>query len=157
MEFRVKYDQIFKSSSIWIATIIRIILNLLLFIIVGALIIGVIKAGADLIHSIHKPLHEILQTILLDTVFILALTELTLTLLGYLKDGRVHVRYIIDTVLVIMLNELVTLWFAGATLEKAIGLSLIISVLGIMRFAAIRFAPEHVKRHEEKETEGLKG
>lgn len=156
MEFRVKYDWIFKNSSVWIATIIRIVLNVLLLIIVGALIIGVIKAGADLVRSIHEPLHQILQTILLDTVFILALTELTLTLLGYLKDGRVHVRYIIDTVLVIMLNELVTLWFAGATLDKVIGLSLIITVLGGMRFAAIRFAPEHIKRTEEKETEGIK-
>jgi uncharacterized membrane protein (DUF373 family) len=143
MELRVKYQKFFERITVFFGTAIRFMLNALVVIISCALIIGVVKTGVDLFHSIHKPLEVILQSILLDVVFIVALVEITITILAYLKDGAVHVRYIIDTILIIMLNEVVTVWFKGASLQEAIGLAVILATLAMVRITTIRWSPEH--------------
>jgi len=79
---------------------------------------------------------------LLDTVFIVALVEIAITVLGYLKDGRVHVRYIVDTILIIMLNEIVTLWFTHPKLQDMIGISIIVLTLALIRVSVTKFAPK---------------
>ena len=123
------------------STLIRVVLNVLLIIIVIALLVGTYKSGYDLITSLHDPLETLLQRILLDVVFILALVEVSITVLGYLKDGHVHVRYIVDTVLIIMLNEVVSLWFKHPNLQTAIGISIVIIALGTVRVLVTRLAP----------------
>lgn len=143
MELRAKYQRSFERITVFYSTLIRACLNVLMIIISCALIVGVIKSGIDLFTSLNKPLDILLQQMLLDIVFIVALVELTITILGYLKDGYVHVRYIIDTILIIMLNEVVTLWFKGANLEDAIGLGVILAVLAAVRLSVTRFGPEH--------------
>ncbi len=142
MRVKVPYEKLFGRSSTFFATAIRVLLNVLLVIIFCALAIGVVKAGYDLFTSIHQPLNEILQQVLLDIVFIVALVEITLTLLGYLKDGHVHVRYIVDTILIIMLNEVVTIWFKKASLEDAIGLGIILTVIAGVRITTIRYTAD---------------
>ncbi len=143
MELRVKYQKIFERITVFFGTGIRIMLNALVVIISCALVAGVIKSGIDLFTSLHKPLENILQQVLLDVVFIVALVEITTTILGYLKDGFVQVRYIVDTILIIMLNEVVGLWFKGASLQQAIGISVILATLAAVRITTVRFAPEH--------------
>jgi uncharacterized membrane protein (DUF373 family) len=137
MELKVKYQRIFDKISVIFGTAIRVVLNVLLIIISLALVVGVFKSGYDLFTSLNKPLEAILQKMLLDVVFIVALVEITLTILGYLKDGMVQLRYIVDTILIIMLNEVVTLWFRKAELEQMIGLSIIILTLAVVRVSTI--------------------
>ncbi|MET0779496.1 MAG: phosphate-starvation-inducible PsiE family protein [Candidatus Saccharimonadales bacterium] len=139
MKLIAKYPKLFTSASIYVATIIRVLLNILLLVIIAALIVGVYKSGNDLIHSLHEPLEYILQRILLDIVFIAALVELSITILGYLKDGRVHVRYIIDTIFIIMLNEVVSLWFKKPTFAQVGGICLTIAVLALVRISVVKF------------------
>jgi uncharacterized membrane protein (DUF373 family) len=139
MKLIAKYPRLFNSASIYVATVIRILLNILLVVIIAALVIGVYKSGYDLFHSLNQPLEYILQHILLDTVFIAALVELSITILGYLKDGRVHVRYIIDTIFIIMLNEVVSLWFKKPTFAQVGGICLTIAVLALVRISVVRF------------------
>jgi len=115
------------------ATLIKGVLTLLLAVAMAALAIGMVKAGLDLFHSIHKPLETILQQVLLDTVFIVALVEIMITVISYLDDGKVHVRYIVDTILIIMLNEIVSMWFKHPELKDAIGLSIIVATLAAIR------------------------
>ncbi len=143
MELRVKYQKLFERLAVFFSTGIRFTLNALVVIISLALVAGVIKSGVDLFNSLHEPLEEILQQVLLDVVFIVALVEITTTILGYLKDGFVQVRYIVDTILIIMLNEVVSLWFKGADLSHAIGISVIIATLAAVRITTVKFAPEH--------------
>ena len=138
MELRVKYQKVFERITVFFGTGIRIMLNALVVIISCALIAGVIKSGVDLFNSLHKPLEIILQQVLLDVVFIVALVEITTTILGYLKDGFVQVRYIVDTILIIMLNEVVSLWFKGTDLPHAIGISVIIATLAAARAALVK-------------------
>lgn len=141
VKLAVKYPGAFFRVSVYFSTAIRIVLNLLLIIAVVALAVGVYKCGYDLISSIHKPLEIILQQILLDVVFIFAIVEVSNTILGYLQDGRVHLRYIVDTVLIIMLNEVVSAWFTHPTFERFGSLAIIITVLAMVRIAVTRLAP----------------
>ena len=141
MKLIVRHDEFFERITVYFATGIRIVLNALLIITMIALVVGVIKSGVDLVTSLRQPLDYILQNMLLDVVFIVALVEITITILGYLKDGHVHVRYIVDTILIIMLNEIVSMWFKHPKLENAISLSIIVAVLAAVRISVTRFAP----------------
>lgn len=132
----------FSRVSLYYATVIRVLLNILLAVICVALAIGVFKAGYDLATSLNQPLEKLLQQILVDTVFIIALVEISIMIVSYLKDGSVHVRYILDTVLIIMLNEIVAIWFDDPKLEKMLGLALIVGVLAISRVLLTFFPPK---------------
>jgi len=140
MELRVRYQKFFDQITVFFGTAIRFMLNALVIIISCALIAGVAKSGYDLFTSLHRPLEVLLQKMLLDIVFIVALVEITTTILGYLKDGYVQVRYIVDTVLIIMLNEVVSLWFRHGDLKEAIGISIIIATLAAVRISTIKFS-----------------
>ena len=141
MDLKAKNSKIFERFSIYFSTVIRFLLNILLIVIVCALAIGVYKSGHDLFTSLDKPLESLLQQMLLDIVFIVALVEIGITILGYLKDGSVHVRYIVDTILIIMLNEIVSLWFKKPDLAQAGGIAIIIATLAAVRMSVIRYAP----------------
>lgn len=142
MELRVKYANTFERLTVFFSTAIRIMLNALVLVISMTIIIGVVKAGINLFSSINSPLEDLLRIILLDVVFIVALIEITIVILGYLKDGAVHVRYIVDTVLIIMLNKVISFWFEGGSLEDAIALSILLLTLGAIRITAIKWSAE---------------
>ncbi|MDB5166548.1 MAG: conserved rane protein of unknown function [Candidatus Saccharibacteria bacterium] len=141
MKLISKWPHVFSQLSVYFSTIIRIILNALLVVICFALIVGVIKAGVDIAYNLRKPLETLLQNILLDTIFVVALVEISITILGYLKDGMVHVRYIVDTILIIMLNEVVSAYFHDADFNKMTALAIIIATLAAVRISVIRFSP----------------
>lgn len=141
MQLVTRNEKWLLRITAFFSVILRIVLNALLVLLTLALIIGVAKSGHDLLTSLKEPLDAVLQRILLDTVFIVALLEISITILGYLKDGRVHVRYIVDTILIIMLNEIVALWFKHPKLQDMIGISLIVLVLAVIRVAVTRFPP----------------
>jgi len=142
MKLPVKYPDLFVRLSVYFATIIRFLLNILLVITIVALVVGVFKSGLDLFTSLHKPLEKILQQMLIDVVFIVALVEITLIILNYLKNGSVQVRYIVDTILIIMLNEFVTIWFNHPEFLEVAGLCLIVATLAAVRVAVTRLSPE---------------
>jgi uncharacterized membrane protein (DUF373 family) len=141
VKLQPKYDTLFLRITIFFSIFIKFILNALLILLCLALIVGVVKSGYDLFTSLGEPLERILQKMLLDTVFIVALLEISITILGYLKDGQVHVRYIVDTILIIMLNEIVALWFRHPSLQDMIGISVVVVALAGIRIAVTRFAP----------------
>lgn len=157
MELRVRYQRLFDTITVFFGTAIRFMLNALVIIVSCALIAGVAKAGYDLFTSLHRPLEALLQKMLLDIVFIIALVEITTTILGYLKDGYVQVRYIVDTILIIMLNEVVSLWFRHGSLQDAIGVSIIIATLAAVRITTIRFSEQDPSARELKTSAGSAG
>ena len=141
MKLLPKYDRLFVRLSEYFSAFIRLILNALLVLLCVALVVGIAKSGYDLYNSLSKPLTEILEKVLVDTVFIVAILEIAITILGYLKDGRVHVRYIVDTILIIMVNEIVVLWFHQPDLQEMIGISVVVLTLALVRISVTKFAP----------------
>ena len=141
VKLHVKFPRLFSTISVYIGTFIRIIINVLLILICIALVFGVFKAGFDLITNLGSPVEKLLPQLLVDTVFIVALVEISLLLISYLKEGYVHVRYIVDTILIIMLNEFVVVWFDHPSIEKILSLSVAVAVLVGVRISVVKFSP----------------
>jgi len=122
--------------------LVIVLLNLLMAVILLAILGGIIKTFLGLQLLFENDVTYALSHILLDVLIILAMVEVLRTVNGYLADGRVRVTFIVDTVLIVMLNEGMSLWFKGADMTKIINLILIILCLIVVRILAIRFSPD---------------
>lgn len=137
MKIPDKYQRILKNADTLYATTIRILLYAVLVIVVLALAAGVIRAGIDLVTSLDDSIQVILQKIVIDAIFIIALVEISIIVLGYLRDGKVRLRYIVDTVLIIMVNEVVSAVFHRPSLAQAGSLAIIIITLLAVRLGVM--------------------
>lgn len=127
------------------AVFIDIVIDLLLYLLVVAVTLGlaggVIKTFLDLTLLFDHPLEEALRTTLLNVLIMLALLEVLKTVLSYIKEGRVRVTFIIDTVLIVMLNEIIANWFKGGTFASMTLLLATVLTLIVARIFAIRYSP----------------
>lgn len=74
---------------------------------------------------------------------LLALIEVLRIAMSYLHDGRVRIRYIVDTVLIVLLNEVVSIWFKGnLNFQTLIMLISLLLTLMVIRVLAIQFSPK---------------
>jgi uncharacterized membrane protein (DUF373 family) len=117
------------------------ILCLFIGVILLSLSFGVLKMGWDLYLSRNETLEVILRRIIIDALILLAVVEVFRTVLAYFTEGRVKVTFIVDTVLVVMLTEVISLWFKGADWERFSSIALLVLTLGLMRVIAIRYSP----------------
>jgi uncharacterized membrane protein (DUF373 family) len=92
---------------------IRFTLSLLILTIVLGLIGGVCRTFLDLRLLLSADLEIALRHIIVDALTLLAVVEVLKTALTYCSDGRVRVTFIVDTVLVVMLTEIISRWFSG--------------------------------------------
>jgi uncharacterized membrane protein (DUF373 family) len=76
-----------------------------------------------------------------NTLILLAIVEVFKTTLTYFSEGRVKVTFIVDTILVVMLTEVISMWFRDAPLEKWAILGGILLSLAVMRIVAVRWSP----------------
>ena len=65
------------------------------------------------------------------------------TTLTYFSEGRVKVTFIVDTILVVMLTEVISEWFKGVHVEQFAVLGVILLALAAIRVLAVRFSPTH--------------
>jgi uncharacterized membrane protein (DUF373 family) len=87
------------------------------------------------------PVEVALRHILVETLMLLAVVEVFRTTLAYFSEGRVKVTFIVDTILVVMLTEVISQWFKGGQWSELAVLGAILLVLGIMRVVAVRCSP----------------
>lgn len=120
---------------------IKLVLSLLIVTILTALIGGVAKTFLDLGLLLRNPVEVALRQIIIDTLIILAVVELFKTTVTYFSEGRVKVTFIVDTILVVMLTEVIAQWFKGGEIVQLAVLGVTILTLGIMRVLAVRFSP----------------
>jgi uncharacterized membrane protein (DUF373 family) len=79
---------------------------------------------------------------IIHALLMLALLELIRTLQVYLTLGRVRVTFILDTALVVLISELMGLWFRELAPEKVLlGLG-VIATLVALRIVTTKFSPE---------------
>jgi uncharacterized membrane protein (DUF373 family) len=79
---------------------------------------------------------------IVTALMLLALLEVVRTLQAYLKLGRVRVTFILDTALVVLIGELMGLWFREYAPEKVVlGMGVIVTLVAL-RIVTMRFSPE---------------
>lgn len=151
MKLLTKSYRFHKNVVIYISEAIKAILYVLSFIGLSGIAYGTFLAGKHLYSNRGPDLGFILQTLVIDIIIILAVLEVVRTILSYLSEGRVRVSLIIDTVMIITLNEIVKLWFERGPHVEAFYLVGVTAVLMGLRILAIRYGPsQHEKGKQTK-------
>ena len=119
----------------------KLVLSVLIFTILVALMGGVIKVFVDLRSVFYMPLEQVLRQVIVASLLLLAVVEVFKTTLAYLTEGRVKVTFIVDTILVVMLTEVISQWFKNEDPLRLAALGGILLVLGMMRILAVRWSP----------------
>ncbi len=120
---------------------IRMVLSLLILTILAGLAGGVVKTFLDLRLLFYAAVEVALRQVIIDTLVLLALVEVFKTTFAYFSEGRVKVTFIVDTVLVMMLTEVISQWFKDGPWTRLAILSAILLALGAMRVVAVRYSP----------------
>ena len=119
----------------------QVVLSLLIVTILAGLAGGVIKTFMGLRLLVTADLDSGLRHLIVNTLMLLAVVEVLKTTLAYFSEGRVRVTFIVDTVLVVMLTEVISQWFTGGDWQKLGILALLLTTLGLVRVVAVRFSP----------------
>lgn len=127
-------------TDIWMQGI-KIVLSLLIITILTALAGGVLMTFVELHLLFSSPLEIALRQVIVNTLILLAIVEVFKTTLTYFSEGRVKVTFIVDTILVVMLTEVISMWFRDAPQEKWIILGGILLALAIIRVVAVQWSP----------------
>jgi len=77
-----------------------------------------------------------------EVVIMLAALELIRTLQSYLTLGRVKVTFILDAALVVLIGELISLWYGEYNSADVIVNISVISVLTILRIITTKYSPD---------------
>ena len=119
----------------------RALLSLLIVAILAAILAGVAYTFYDLRLMVQMDFHAACKVVLVDMLTVLAMVEVLRTALAYFSEGRVKVTYIIDTVIVTVLTEVMAFWYREMEWEEiALGIALVLSLAGV-RIVAVRFSP----------------
>ncbi len=127
-------------THVWMKGI-KVVLSLLIITILLGLAGGVFRIFLNLQTLFHHPIEEALRHLIVDTLIILAIVEVFKTTLTYFSEGRVKVTFIVDTILVVMLTEIISKWFSEAPVSQWMTLGGIILLLGIIRIVAVQWSP----------------
>lgn len=123
----------------------RVLLSLLITAILLAILGGIIRTFYDMRLVVSYDFHEAFRTILVDVLTVLAVVEVLRTALAYFSEGRVKVTYIIDTVLVTVLTEIMAFWYRDMSWDKvAMVIALVLALAGV-RVVAVRFSPRRIR------------
>ncbi|MCC2642955.1 MAG: conserved rane protein of unknown function [Nitrospira sp.] len=129
-------------TELWMKGI-KTVLSLLILTILIALTGGVIKTFLDIRLLFGAAVEVGLRQIIVDTLILLAVVEVFKTTVTYFSEGRVKVTFIVDTILVVMLTEIISLWFKEADQGKLLLLGAILLTLGAVRIVAVRCSPAY--------------
>jgi uncharacterized membrane protein (DUF373 family) len=123
----------------------RVALSMLIVAILLAILAGIGCTFYDFRLIFQQSFHAAFKTILVDMLTVLAIVEVLRTALAYFTEGRVKVTYIIDTVIVTVLTEVMAFWYKEmGWQEVAMTISLVLS-LACIRIIAVRFSPRRYR------------
>lgn len=120
---------------------IKGVLSLVILTLLIALTGGTLKTLWDIRLLVDHSAEVVLRQIIVNTLILLAIVEVFKTTVTYFREGRVKVTFIVDTILVVMLTEVISQWFKGADWQALTVLCGIVLVLGIVRVMAVRWSP----------------
>ena len=134
----LKISRFFETSA-------RVLLSFLIMAIFCAILAGIGYTFYDLRLVLRLEYHYFFKTIIVDMLTVLAMVEVLRTALAYFTEGRVKVTYIIDTVIVTILTEVMAFWYREMEWEQiAMVIALVLSLAGV-RIIAVRFSPRRIR------------
>lgn len=119
----------------------RLLLSLLIVAILLAILAGVGYTLYDLRLILTLPFHSAFKAILVDILTVLAVVEILRTALAYFTEGRVKVTYIIDTVMVTVLTEVMAFWYKEMPWQQLAMVILLTLSLAVIRVFSVRYSP----------------
>ena len=158
------FNNTFQHSSSWLAKAleadltnfwmkgIKAVLSFLIITILVGLAGGVLRIFLNLEAIFTNPLEEVFRQLIVNTLIILAIVEVFKTTVTYFSEGRVKVTFIVDTILVVMLTEIISKWFSEAHLDQWMTLGGILLVLGIIRVVAVQWSPTRTEPFSDNPT-----
>ena len=135
-----------NSKASWVFQYaVRAALSLLLVVLLTTIFRAVVEIFVSLRLIFSRDIHDALKLVMVDSLTILALLEVFMTTLAYFDEGRVKVTYIIDTVLVVILTEIMVFWFKEIEYMRIVMVIALVLSLIAARILAIRFSPRKIK------------
>ena len=135
------YKEFYKKISAVMDCAVRGILILLLAVIVVTMGWAAVKTLMGLKEIFQQDIHGALKHVMVNSLTILAMLEVFMTTLAYFSEGRVKVTFIIDTVLVVILTEIMVFWFKEIEYARVVMVIALVLSLVAARILAIRFSP----------------
>ncbi|OQW33578.1 MAG: hypothetical protein A4E19_04120 [Nitrospira sp. SG-bin1] len=117
------------------------VLSLVILTLLTALTGGALKTFWDIRLLVDHSPEVVLRQVIVNTLILLAIVEVFKTTVTYFREGRVKVTFIVDTILVVMLTEVISQWFKGGNWQSLATLCGMLLVLGIVRIMAVRWSP----------------
>ena len=122
--------------------LIRVLIGLLIIV----LCVWMVAGGASMLRALPAAFSQnwpaAAEQVIIDGLILLALLEVIRTLQAYLRLGRVRVTFILDTALVVLIGELMGLWFREYAPEKVLlGIGVIVALV-VLRIVTARFSPD---------------
>jgi uncharacterized membrane protein (DUF373 family) len=130
----MKLSRFFEASA-------RVLLSLLIGAIMLAILAGIIYTFYDLRLIFTLEFHGAFKAILIDVLTVLAVVEILRTALAYFTEGRVKVTYIIDTVMVTVLTEVMAFWYREMDWQQLAMVIILVLSLAFVRVVAVRYSP----------------
>lgn len=123
----------------------RVVLVSLLFTIQAGMFLVVLRTFLDLRLLIREDVSQVLKQVVIRTLAILALIEVYRTGYVYFTEGRVKVTYIVDTALIVLMTEILSVWFAETDYRRLAAAVAMLLSLGLIRVLAIRYSPARME------------
>lgn len=120
---------------------IKGVLSLVILTLLTALTGGALKTFWEIRLLLDHSAEIVLRQVIVNTLILLAIVEVFKTTVTYFREGRVKVTFIVDTILVVMLTEVISQWFKGGDWQALTVLCGILLVLGVVRVMAVRWSP----------------
>jgi uncharacterized membrane protein (DUF373 family) len=123
----------------------RVVLSMLIVAILTTIVAGIGCTFYDLRLIFQQSFQSAFKTIMVDMLTVLAIVEVLRTALAYFSEGRVKVTYIIDTVIVTILTEVMAFWYKEMEWQEVAMIILLVLSLACIRIIAVRFSPRKFK------------
>ncbi len=142
----------FILSTNFYGLMVRILIGMLMICMSLWLVTGIFNLLQHLILAVTGDWGHEAEKIIIDVVIILAILELVRTIQSYLELGRVKVTLILDAALVVLIGELISLWYKDYTTTEVLLSMGVITMLTLLRIITVKFSPELCGDSDDNET-----
>jgi uncharacterized membrane protein (DUF373 family) len=122
--------------------LVRFLTGMLIVALCLWILAGVIYLIAGLPEILSADWAGMAEHVIIKALIMLALLEVIRTLQAYLKLGRVRVTFILDTALVVLIGELMGLWFKEYSPAKVMLGVVVIAILVGLRIVTAKYSLE---------------